>query len=83
MFVSVDDVHGCVCTLTFAAVNIVSYALPHHTYPLAAELNLLKVPSQMHDLDVLLLSDVLSTAWHANEMGEVGKGDTVAIWGAG
>lgn len=50
-----------------------------------AELNLLKVPPQeeMPDLDVLLLLDVLSTAWHATEMGEVFKGDTVAIWGAG
>ena len=48
-------------------------------------MNLLKVPDQtvMQDLDVLLLSDVLSTAWHATEMGQVGRGDTVAIWGAG
>jgi hypothetical protein len=38
---------------------------------------------RLGDLDVLLLSDVLSTAWHATEMGEVREGDTVAIWGAG
>ena len=48
-----------------------------------AEQNLLKVPATHDDLDVLLLSDVLSTAWHACEMGEVGRGDVVAIWGAG
>jgi threonine dehydrogenase-like Zn-dependent dehydrogenase len=51
-----------------------------------AEQNLLKVPEEHErhtDLDVLLLSDVLATAWHACEMGEVGEGDTVAIWGAG
>ena len=50
-----------------------------------AEMNLLKVGSEAAhpDLEVLLLSDVLSTAWHACEMGEVDKGDTVAIWGAG
>ncbi|GAB5036858.1 Hypothetical protein NocV09_05100270 [Nannochloropsis oceanica] len=51
-----------------------------------AEQNLLKVPenhARHTDLDVLLLSDVLGTAWHACEMGEVKEGDTVAIWGAG
>ena len=51
-----------------------------------AEENLLKVPEEddRHtDLDVLLLSDVLGTAWHACEMGEMGEGDTVTIWGAG
>ncbi len=32
---------------------------------------------------VLFLSDVLPTAWHANMMGEVHEGDIVAIWGAG
>ena len=31
----------------------------------------------------VLLSDILPTAWHANELGEVGPGDRVAIWGAG
>lgn len=50
-----------------------------------AELNLLKLPSkeELPDLDALLLSDVLSTAWHATEMGDVQEGDSVAIWGAG
>lgn len=37
----------------------------------------------MKDLDVLFLTDILPTAWHANEMGEVHEGDVVAIWGAG
>ena len=32
---------------------------------------------------MVLLSDVLPTAWHATELGGVGKGDRVAIWGAG
>lgn len=48
-----------------------------------ADMNLLKVPDDMKDEQVLFLSDILPTAWHANEMGEVGKGDTVAIWGCG
>ena len=37
----------------------------------------------MRDDDVLFLTDILSTAWHANELGEVHEGDVVAIWGAG
>lgn len=37
----------------------------------------------MPDKKVVLLSDVLPTAWHATELGGVGKGDRVAIWGAG
>ncbi|MCO5580249.1 hypothetical protein L7F22_034115 [Adiantum nelumboides] len=48
-----------------------------------ADVNLLKVPDDMPDQKVVLLSDILPTAWHANELGEVGSGDHVAIWGAG
>lgn len=49
----------------------------------AADANVLKVPEGVDDLDAVLLTDILPTAWHANEMGEVGPGDIVAIWGAG
>lgn len=49
----------------------------------AADLNCLKVPAELADEQVVLLSDILPTAWHANELGRVGKGDNVAIWGAG
>lgn len=31
----------------------------------------------------VLLSDILPTAWHSCELGEVGPGDRVAIWGTG
>ncbi|KAH7277137.1 hypothetical protein KP509_39G035700 [Ceratopteris richardii] len=48
-----------------------------------ADMNLLKVPEDMPDEKLLFLSDILPTAWHANELGEVGPGDNVAIWGAG
>jgi len=48
-----------------------------------ADVNCLLVPETMPDEKVLLLSDVLCTAWHANELGCVEKGKTVAIWGAG
>jgi D-arabinose 1-dehydrogenase-like Zn-dependent alcohol dehydrogenase len=45
--------------------------------------NLLKVPDKLSDKKVILLSDIMPTAWHANELAQVGKGDRVAIWGAG
>lgn len=48
-----------------------------------ADHNVLKVPEGVDDLDAVLLTDILPTAWHATEMGEVGPGDIVAIWGAG
>lgn len=35
------------------------------------DMNLLKVEDSLSDLDVLLLSDILPTAWHANDMAEV------------
>ena len=49
----------------------------------AADVNLIKVPSSLTDQQVLFLSDILCTAWHANELGEVKRGDVVAVWGAG
>lgn len=50
-----------------------------------ADQNTLKLPPAdvFPDERAVLLSDILPTAWHANELGEVQQGDTVAIWGAG
>jgi threonine dehydrogenase-like Zn-dependent dehydrogenase len=48
-----------------------------------ADVNLFTWPENMPAEAAILLSDVACTAWHANECGEVGKGDNVAIWGAG
>jgi threonine dehydrogenase-like Zn-dependent dehydrogenase len=48
-----------------------------------ADMNCLKVPNDLPDQKVLLLSDVACTGWHANEMGEVSEGQDVAIWGCG
>jgi len=48
-----------------------------------ADVNCLRVPSDMPDDKVLFLSDILPTAWHGNELAEVGRNDVVAIWGAG
>jgi threonine dehydrogenase-like Zn-dependent dehydrogenase len=48
-----------------------------------AETNLLKLPQDLNEDDAVLLSDILPTAWHANELAKVEEGNTVAIWGAG
>lgn len=48
-----------------------------------ADVNCLKVPITIPDEKCLLLSDILCTAWHANELGNVSKGQTVAVWGCG
>ena len=48
-----------------------------------ADFNCLPIPDNIPDEKALYLSDVVPTAYHACEMGKVGKGDTVAIWGLG
>lgn len=50
-----------------------------------ADINCMKIlpDMNMNDKDAVLLSDILPTAWHANELAKVNKGDTLAIWGAG
>ncbi|GLC33166.1 hypothetical protein PLESTB_000363500 [Pleodorina starrii] len=48
-----------------------------------ADHDLIHVPEDLPDNKVLFLSDIMSTAWFATELGEVGPGKTVAIWGAG
>ncbi|KAG2450469.1 hypothetical protein HYH02_004970 [Chlamydomonas schloesseri] len=48
-----------------------------------ADINLLHVPDDLPDNKLILLSDILSTAWFANELGAVGPGTCLAIWGAG
>jgi len=49
------------------------------------DVNCLLLPSadELPDEKVLFLSDILPTAWNANELAEVGRDDVVAIWGAG
>lgn len=43
----------------------------------------LKIPDSVPDDKAVLLTDILPTAWHANELAQTGKGDNVAIWGSG
>jgi threonine dehydrogenase-like Zn-dependent dehydrogenase len=45
--------------------------------------NLLKVPDSLPDEKALYLSDIVPTSYHAVQCAEVGKGSSVAIWGAG
>lgn len=48
-----------------------------------ADVNCLKVPAELTDDQVLLLSDNVCTGWHAVELGGVGAGQTVAVFGCG
>lgn len=47
------------------------------------DVNCYKIPGDVPDEKALFVSDVLTTSLHATEMGEVGAGDTVVIWGLG
>jgi len=42
-----------------------------------------KIPEDMHDEEVLFLSDILPTGYQAAEMGEIKKGETVVVFGSG
>jgi len=48
-----------------------------------ADVNCLKIPDDVPDEDVLYLSDVLPTSYHAVVDTGVGKGDVVGVWGLG
>jgi threonine dehydrogenase-like Zn-dependent dehydrogenase len=48
-----------------------------------ADVGPMKVPEDMEDEDVLLLTDVLPTGYQAAEMGGIGEGDTVVVFGCG
>jgi len=49
-----------------------------------ADFNLLELPpGDDFELDFTLLSDIFPTAYHGCELGEVGPGHTVAVFGAG
>jgi threonine dehydrogenase-like Zn-dependent dehydrogenase len=48
-----------------------------------ADVGPMKVPDDMHEEDVLFLSDILPTGYQAAEMGGIQEGDTVCVFGAG
>jgi threonine dehydrogenase-like Zn-dependent dehydrogenase len=48
-----------------------------------ADVGPIKVPSGLHDEQVLFLSDILPTGYMAAENCNIQPGDTVAVWGAG
>jgi threonine dehydrogenase-like Zn-dependent dehydrogenase len=48
-----------------------------------ADVGPLKIPHDMHEEDVLFLSDILPTGYQAAEMGSIEPGQTVCVFGAG
>ncbi len=48
-----------------------------------ADVGPMKIPDDLEDEDVLLLSDVLPTGYQAAEMGGIAPGETVVVFGAG
>lgn len=48
-----------------------------------ADVNVLKVPENLKDSEILGLSDILCTGWHGLELAEVKADDVVVIWGVG
>jgi threonine dehydrogenase-like Zn-dependent dehydrogenase len=48
-----------------------------------ADVGPMKIPDDLEDEDVLLLTDVLPTGYQGAEMGGVREGDTVAVFGCG
>ena len=48
-----------------------------------ADVGPMKIPDDMHEEDVLFLSDILPTGYQAAEMGQIEEGETVCVFGAG
>lgn len=48
-----------------------------------ADVGPMKIPEDMHEEDVLFLSDIFPTGYQAAEMGEIKPGETVIVFGAG
>jgi threonine dehydrogenase-like Zn-dependent dehydrogenase len=48
-----------------------------------ADVGPFKIPDDMHEEDVLFLSDIYPTGYQAAEMGEIKQGETVVVFGAG
>jgi threonine dehydrogenase-like Zn-dependent dehydrogenase len=48
-----------------------------------ADLTCVKAPKDIDAKKLVGLADVTPTAWHGNELAEVGKGDVVGVWGCG
>jgi alcohol dehydrogenase len=48
-----------------------------------ADNGLEKIPDGLEDEDVIFVGDILSTGFHGTIMGEIGPGDSVAVFGSG
>jgi threonine dehydrogenase-like Zn-dependent dehydrogenase len=48
-----------------------------------ADVGPMKIPADLHEEDVLFLSDILPTGYQAAEMGDIQEGETVIVFGCG
>lgn len=48
-----------------------------------ADFNCLKLPSEGHETDFILLADIFPTGYHGCELAQVSPGETVVVYGAG
>ena len=48
-----------------------------------AHVTCVKLPDEVSDDDAIMISDIFPTAWFGARLAEVGKGDTVAVFGCG
>lgn len=48
-----------------------------------ADVGPMKIPADMHEEDVLFLTDILPTGYQAAEMGDIKEGESVVVFGAG
>ena len=67
----------------FGTVKGLNGALAEYVRIPHADKNMIPIPEGLKEEDVLLLGDMLGTAWFGVTQGEVKKGDTVAVFGVG
>lgn len=75
---AVAGIFGC-CNMKggYAGVQSQYVRVPY------ANINCLRTTPQYPNEKLIFLADVFPTAWHANEIGNISDGDTVAVWGLG
>ncbi|KAJ7558192.1 hypothetical protein O6H91_04G027600 [Diphasiastrum complanatum] len=85
-FLWMTDTHSSTYLVGFSGVEIGPLFCNNFITQLKVtntNINCLKLPPELDDEHTVFLSDILPTAWHANELAHVGSGDNVAIWGSG
>jgi alcohol dehydrogenase len=77
-FVSFCETGGC-----FGTINGLNGAMAEYVRIPHADQIMIPIPDGLVEEDVLLLGDMLGTAWFGITNAEVKKGDTVAVYGVG